>query len=318
MKGTVAGEARQARRRDLEIGRLARILREDPERLAYLRQLGCEEIVALREAVAVCLHEASAGALGPVAAAARILPVALTAAIGERAFGPLLCARLASLLELERAVDVATRLPAWFLAEVAGELEPGRAAELVAQLTPQLIADVTRELAAREDWYAMGRFVGRLEPEALAASMAVLDDLELLEVAFVIEERRQLPRLIECLELPRLRRIIACAAAEGRWPATLELVGDLGEPQRRMVAAAAVDLPDTALPGLVDAVVAESLWDRLSVIVGLEPDLRDRLSAWAAALPARRRRQVRDSAAAAGAAEMLGPVGHGAAGRPSR
>jgi hypothetical protein len=298
-------EPRQAIRRDVEIGRLARVLDEDPERLAYLRQLSCEEVVALREAVAASLHDASAGALGPVAAAARVLPVALTAAIGERAFGPLLCARLAGLLELGRAVDVATRLPAAFLAEVAGELDPRRAADLVAQLSPQLIAEVTRELAAREDWYAMGRFVGRLEPEALSASMAVLDDRALLEVAFVIEERRQLPRLIAALDLSRLRRVIACAAADGLWPATLELIGDLRAPQRRRVAAAAVDLPDDALPGLVDAVVAESMWDRLTLVVELEPDLRDRLAAWVAALPAPRRRQVLDSAAAAGADRLL-------------
>ena len=319
MSGGATGvDTRQALRRDVEIGRLARILGEDPERLAYLRQLTCEEVVALHEAVAGSLHDASAAALGTVAAAARVLPVALTAAIGQRAFGPLLCARLAGLLELSRAVDVATRLPPPFLAEVAEELDPRRAADLVAQLSPELIGSITEELAAREDWYAMGRFVGGLGPEALAASIAALDDRAMLEVVFVIEDRRQLPRLIAGLSMPRLRAVIARAATDGLWAPTLELVDDLGVTERRRVAAAAAGLPDSALPGLLDTVVADGLWDRLAPIVDAEPRLGRRISDHVAGLPGRRRRQVLDSAAAAGAAGIVAGAGQGAAGRPSR
>ena len=78
------------------------------------------------------LYDADGGSLGRLAAASRLLPAGLTATIGQRAFGPLLSARLAGLLDPDRAVDVAAKLPPPFLADVAIELDPRRASELIA------------------------------------------------------------------------------------------------------------------------------------------------------------------------------------------
>jgi len=131
-----AAEQLQAR---AEVLRLARLLDRDPDELAYLEALGPADLRALRRRVTETLYDAHDGALRRLAAAGRLLPGALTATLAQRAFGPLLSARLAGLLDLDRAVDVAGRLPPPFLADVAGEMDPRRASALIASISPELI-----------------------------------------------------------------------------------------------------------------------------------------------------------------------------------
>ena len=119
-----------------EVMKLARLLDREPDQLAYLERLSPADLRALRDSVTETLYDAHGGALGRLAAASRLLPSGLTATIGQRAFGPLLSARLAGLLDTDKAVDVATKLPPPFLADVAVELDPRRASDLIASIAP--------------------------------------------------------------------------------------------------------------------------------------------------------------------------------------
>jgi hypothetical protein len=132
-----------------EVMKLARLLGRDPARLAYLERLPPDDLRLLRDGVTEALYDAHGGALGRLAAASRVLPASLTATIGQRAFGPLLSARLAGMLETNKAVEVAAKLPPPFLADVAVELDPRRASDLIAKIAPALIGQVTAELLAR-------------------------------------------------------------------------------------------------------------------------------------------------------------------------
>jgi hypothetical protein len=70
--------------------RLARLLQRKPESLAYLEPLPVEdlrELHELRERLTEALFDAHAGSLRRVAAASRLLPVGLSASMGERVFG---------------------------------------------------------------------------------------------------------------------------------------------------------------------------------------------------------------------------------------
>ena len=124
-----AADALQAR---AEMRKLARILERDPGQLAYLEQLSLEELRSLRERVTEYLWSAHGSTLNRLAAASRLLPSAVSATISERAFGPLLSARMAGLVEPSRAVDIAGRLSPTFLADVAVELDPRRASAVIA------------------------------------------------------------------------------------------------------------------------------------------------------------------------------------------
>ena len=178
-----------------EVMKLARLLGREPDELAYLERLAPADLRALRDSVTETLYDAHGSSLARLAAASRLLPAGITATIGQRAFGALLSARLAGLLETDKAVEVATKLPPPFLADVAVELDPRRASDLIGAIAPALIGQVTAELVARREYVTMGRFVGHLSDEAIAAAVAAMDDEALLQVAFVLEDPSQLSRL---------------------------------------------------------------------------------------------------------------------------
>lgn len=175
-----------------ELLKLGRLLGHAPEELAYLEAVSLVELRRLREQVTEALFDSHLGALQRLAAASRLLPVAVVAQMGEKVFGPLLSGRITGLLDPDRAVDVAARLPDAFLAEVAVELDPRRASEVIARIPPERIAAITRELVARGEYVTMGRFVGHLPDESLQAAVDVSSPSDLLQVALVLENKERL------------------------------------------------------------------------------------------------------------------------------
>ena len=223
-----------------EVMKLARLLGRDPARLAYLERLPPDDLRLLRDGVTEALYDAHGGSLRRLAAASRLLPAGLTATIGQRAFGPLLSARLAGMLDTDRAVEVAAKLPPPFLADVAVELDPRRASDLIAKIAPALIGQVTGELVARREYVTMGRFVGHLGDEAVAAAVSAMDDEAVLQVAFVLEDKRQLSWLLARLPKGRSEGIIGAAADEGLWLEALDLLNHLDAGQRKEMVTASL------------------------------------------------------------------------------
>jgi hypothetical protein len=292
-----------------EVRKLARMLGRDPEQLAYLEQLPLADLVALRDRITDVLWSSDGNTLNRLAAASKLLPTAVSAAISERAFGALLSARLAAKLEPSRAVDVAAKLSAPFLADVAGELDPRRASQVIAQMPPRQIADVTRELIAREEYVTMGRFVGHLSDEAVAAALEETDDRSLLRVAFVLEEKERLERLIGLLPAPRLGSIVCAAAADELWLEALDLLEHLSDGRRSAIVAAALDLDPATQESLVAAVLEHDLWNEVLVIAEHDAALQARLARRVQSLSAAQRRELAERVRESGATDRLGPLG---------
>ena len=288
-----------------ETMKLARLLGCDPGRLEYLERLPADDLRALRDGVTEALYDAHGGALVRLAAASRLLPSGLTATIGRRAFGPLLSARLAGLLETDKAVEVADKLPPAFLADVAVELDPRRAEDLITNLAPALIGQVTGELTARREYVTMGRFVGHLGDEALAAALGAMDDEAVLQVAFVLEDRAQLSRLLGRLTKQRSAGIVAAAAQEGLWLEALDLLNHLSKRQRNEMVQAALALDPPALEAIVDAIIEHELWGEVLLIAEHDTTIQERLARRLEELPPRRRREVAQRARDAEALERL-------------
>lgn len=301
-----AAEALQVR---AEVLKLARLLDREPDEIAYLERLPVDDLRRLGDGVTSALYDAHDGSLRRLAAASRVLPSGLTAAIAQRAFGPLLSARLAGLLDADRAIDVAGRLPPPFLADVAGELDPRRASELIAGLSPKLIAQVTGELAARGDHVTMGRFTSPLGDDAIAAAVGAMDDATVLRVAFVLEDKQQLGRLLAALPESRVDEIVAAAAAEGLWVEALDLLAHLPATQRQQLVDAAAELDDAAVAGIVEAVAEHDLWPEALLIAERDEALQARLAERARSLPVRRRRALAQQARVDGALTRLGVLG---------
>ncbi len=218
-----------------EIMKLARLLDVELEHLHYLEQVGAADVRRLREQVTEHLFDARGTPLGKLAAAGRLLPAGAIASIGEHAFGPVLSARIAGLLEPGRAAEVASKLPTPFLADVAVHLDPRRAAELLARIPPQRIADVARELVAAEEHVTLGRFVGHLPDASIALALREMDDLTVVRVAFVLEDPLTLDRVLGLLEPARLEGLLDAAVGTELWPDVLELFGQAREPARSRV-----------------------------------------------------------------------------------
>lgn len=198
-----------------EIAKLARLVGQDPARFSYLEAVPPADLQRLRERATDALFDAHSHALDRAAAASRLLPVAVSAAIGQRAFGPLLCARIAGLLEVDRAVDISRRMPDPFLAEIAAELDPRRVSEILARIPDEQMVRIAGLLVERGEHVAMGRFVGHLRPTALRGVLDALDDADLVQIAFLADEREPLARLLAELPEERWQGLLAAATEAG-------------------------------------------------------------------------------------------------------
>ncbi len=199
---------------DAEIQRLAKLLGIAPDELAYLRELSSAELRGLRDQVTATLFDGSGG-LSQLAGATKILPAAVAASLAERFFGPMLTARLAGLVDADRAVEIAARLPTPFLARVAAELDPRRVAAILAKIPPETVAAVTRQLVADREWVTMGAFYGFLPDAGIRAAIAVADPAALLQISLMMDDKSRLANVLEIAGDARIAEVAAAAEAEG-------------------------------------------------------------------------------------------------------
>lgn len=291
-----------------EVMKLARLLGAEPARLAYLEALAPADVRALRELATQSLHEDDRR-FGRVALAARIPPVGMTAWIAQHLFGAVLCARVAGLLDTGRAVAIAERLPPLFLADMAMQLDPRRAREIIFRLEPSLIAAVAAELTLREEYIAMGRFVGHMTDAALVACFAVIDAVSLLRISYFVEEKDQLDHVVSLLAIDRVRDALAGASDADLWPQALDLLTRISPERAGALADLAAEQEDGVLGGMVAAAQRDGLWDVvLPVTQTMTEDARRRF----ACLPALHAPQVIaalvDAALTAGLWDELAPL----------
>ena len=179
----------ESRAETAKLGRLLGV--EDQRELAFLLPVPAHELRDYREAVTDLLYDDDQELLQRTADAARLLPARTLAAIGERALGPLICARL------------------------SGLLDPRRAGEVVSAITTDTVVAVSAAMAANGEHVAMGRFVAYLDEAALSLCIEALCDEDLLRVAFVMEGEERLTSVFEMIGAERTERMLAAAHVNG-------------------------------------------------------------------------------------------------------
>jgi hypothetical protein len=216
-----------------EILKLARVLDVEPGRLEYLARVDADDLQAFREQVTDTLFDANIAALQRMAMAARLLPGGVLAKIAEKVFGPLLCARIAGLVDVSRGVDVAKRLHPRFLAEVAADLDPRRASAIITRIPLETVLAVAKELTRKEDWITLGRFVGHLPDPTVRRALEEIDDPGLLRIAFVLDDKKRIDHVVGLLPAHRLGRLITAAGTdEDLWTPALDLLTHLSDARR--------------------------------------------------------------------------------------
>jgi hypothetical protein len=223
-----------------EIVKLARLLGLDgADSLSYLRGVSAAELVAYREAVIEALYDEGRDQLQRAADAAKLLPARVLAKIGERAFGPLICARLAGLIDARRAAEIAEHFSIEFLAQLAAELDPRRAVDVLSLLPRDRVVAIALAMAARGEQVAMGRFVAHLDKRTLGECIEGLSDEDVLRVAFVAEGSRPQSRVFDAAGVVRIRGVIAAARGAGLGEEAEFFLHRLSPSQRGRVEAAA-------------------------------------------------------------------------------
>ncbi|MBB3053352.1 hypothetical protein FHS23_004401 [Prauserella isguenensis] len=224
-----------------EIVKLARVLGQSEQRLEFLRDVPAADIRALRDQATEALHGAHQPVLRKLVAASGIIPVPVLVTLAQKAFGPLLSARLAGLIDGDRGVAIALKLPAPFLADVAAELDPRRAVHILSELPTATVTDVSRELRRREDWITLGRFVGGVPPEIAEAGLAELNERQVLEVAFVVDDKSSLSTLVARQPAEQCAAYARAADEYDLWHALFDLLAHLDDGLRERLVTAGLD-----------------------------------------------------------------------------
>lgn len=255
-----------------EIQRIARLLRVRTDQLGFLDDVDDADLIAFRGQLTSTLFDANAGVLTRLGSGAKLLPAPVLAKIAERVFGPLLCARVAGVIDPSKASEVAARLPVDFLTDVAVELDPRRVEQVVRTLPSDMIADVARVLGQREDWITLGQFVGYLDADHLTAAVDALDDTQLLRTAYTVDDVSAIPGVVDVVGTERLTALFSTAAREDLFDALLRLATHLRDDQIGSLAEAIMAAERGTLGRLVAAAASCGHWDALLPIAANLPE----------------------------------------------
>lgn len=232
--------------RQAEIERLARVLGVEPAALDALAEAEPEDLRALSANVATHLHERHAGAFDKAIAVAGKLPSGLTAKLAQHAMGATLSARAAALLEPKQAADLAGKLPAPFLAEVAAQVDLQRVGPLLDGIKPEVMAETGAHLVEQEEWIVLGTFVGHVDPDVLGELLGAFDAQALLKAGFFVDRADRFDVIVGSLDDDRLAGLLATAAADDLWHEAFGMFGHLGDAQLARVREAVDAMDDDA------------------------------------------------------------------------
>lgn len=247
-----------------ELEKLARILKTDIDSVAFLGHIDAARLRTLREGIVDALFARFRDTFARFARLSGLLPMAVSTRIAEHVLGPTLAARVAGEMPPAKAIELAMRLPDSFLADTCQQLDPRRADAMIAGFPVDRAIAVTRELLERREAIVMGHFMDVLPTETLfAATDAIEDEADLLEISFFVEDRDQLDRVVAHLTPERQRRLIRAAAQRRQWPEIVTTLQRVGPDARAELARSALAEDPSTLESFIDAAAADELWPAL-------------------------------------------------------
>jgi len=256
-----------------EVLKLARLLGADEKDFAFLVDNDPLAIRALREQMTAKLYDDGKTLLQKIAAATKLTPTAVSAVIAEKALGPLLCARVASLVGAEKAIDISKKLSPAFLAETCLHLDPRRTADIIRGTPVEMVVAVSKILQAKKEFVTMARFVDALTPEAIKAVInATPDEEPLLRTAVFAENPALHNELVSYLPKSRLKSLISKATVDAElWSAALSLMSHLNPQWMGELGQLTSELDDATLAKITDYATAQNLWAAQLPVIAATP-----------------------------------------------
>ncbi|MFI5781316.1 hypothetical protein [Nocardia sp. NPDC051570] len=202
--------------RMIALAGLARVLDVPVARIEYLLEVSAEDLTTFRHQVVDHLFGAvTTAGFSRIVAATRVLPAPVAAKVATHNNSPLMTAHLATAMETSRALGVAKRLPAAFLAQVAAYLDLRRSAPLIAGLPATLAAAVARELADRQDWLTLGELIEITSDDQLTRCLSALDAGEIVTLASHSNDPAMSDRIAGMVSEPLAEQLRGTAMSAG-------------------------------------------------------------------------------------------------------
>lgn len=240
-----------------ELLRLARVLGTTVDELGALEDAPVEDLRALRNTVADRLLERSREQFSRAVAFADVIPGPVAAKLSQHVMGPVLGGRAAALLTPAKAADLAKRLPADFLAEVACHVDIRKVQPLLCGIDRQTMAAAGAHLREREEWVVLGAFVGYVEDDVVADLLDGFDGEALLRSGVVIEDARRIDAVLAMLSEERLDGLLAAADEHDLWSEIVSLNVHLSDLQLRRITDAVQRMSGARIEALADLLGAD-------------------------------------------------------------
>ncbi len=258
---------------DTALAKLARILEVDPTEVDFLAHLPVDELRDLRWQISDELNAADAKRLAGVMAASKLVPIGLAAAIGEKWFGPVLCARLVGLVDPKRGGQYAKHLSVDFMADITSRTDPRVVGDLIHELDLKAMQRIATTLLERGDHLTLSHFVGHLPAPVVAAILEAIDDnAVVVRVARYVEDLSHLDPVVALLPDDRLLDLVAAVDQDDLWVDGLHLFSHLGDTQIARIATTIARRDRAAVGDALEAFTRHQLWDQgLQLVDHLDP-----------------------------------------------
>ncbi len=257
-----------------EIAKLAQLFSTTSNDLQFLEGMSLPTLIKLRDLSSEKLFNDGGKLFQKLASASKLLPLGMTATVGEKIFGPMLCARIASQMPYQRAIELSQKMTTPFLAKVTLELDPRRVKDIIHYMPLNSLEAVSTELLKHKHYMAMGRLVGFMTQANLRSILnQVASEEALLHIGFFIEGKHQLSEIIRLLPKGRLEKIVLYMQTHPQlWPEALALMVHLEDDLKREMGDIAADLDESVLDNLVKSVNDYQLWqDALPLFASMSP-----------------------------------------------
>ncbi|NMN98476.1 hypothetical protein [Antrihabitans stalactiti] len=246
-----------------EIIKLSRVLGEDVAALEFLETIGWRQLREFRYLVADQFFEGAESRLKNLAAAAKLVPNPIIVKLAPIYFEPRLAAGVAGLVDEEKALKLVPKLPVSLMAETLPYVDPRKIGQLVSKVPVDVARKLLPVMIASGEYISMGQLVDFVTPEQLAGVLPILDDVSLLRIAEVTENKDQFDIIIPLIDDARIARVIQTAREENLLDVAIELLNEVNVHTRGRMANIAAQQSDKVLNALVEAVDSAGEWDML-------------------------------------------------------
>jgi len=262
-----------------ELIKLSRLMTVDEAQLEFLQDVPLDTLMRVRTLATERVFSDGRKLFQNLASASKLMPAALTAMIAERSLGPLLCARVAGEMPVQRAVDLAQRMSPPFLAEVTKAIDPKRVADIIRSLPVSHLKSVALELIRGGEYLVLGGFVNFMQEAQMRALLNDISEKDLLHIGFFMDGKHQISEIIRMLPEARLRKLVAEMQNHSElWPEALALMVHMEDDLKRQMGDIAVDQNPDMLDDLTDTVFRLDLWkDALPLFACMSPGTQYRL-----------------------------------------